>query len=89
MRSLSYWSHKTLESNKSESAKAKHTPNLKNVINATQKLWRQYHLSYDQTQYIVKEVRRALAVERSKVRKRVVARLSREEEQRLITHAYL
>jgi len=33
-------------------------------------------------------VRRALAIERTKIRKRVIARLSREEEARLITHAY-
>ena len=37
---------------------------------------------------MAKEVRHALAVERPKTRKRVVARLSREEETRLITHAY-
>jgi hypothetical protein len=53
------------------------------------KLWRQYHLTYDQTCYVAKEVQHALAVERPKMRKRVVARLSREEETRLITHAYL
>jgi integrase/recombinase XerD len=52
------------------------------------KLWRQYHLTYDQTRYVSKEVRHALAIERTKIRKRVIARLSREEEERLITHAY-
>src|SRR5712691_5579014 len=30
------------------SAKAKPAPSLRSVINATKKLWRQYHLSYDQ-----------------------------------------
>ena len=70
------------------SAKAKPVPGLKSVISATKKLWRQYHLTYDQTRYVAKEVRHALAVERPKMRKRVVARLSREEETRLITHAY-
>ncbi len=68
--------------------KAKSSSDLKSLIGATKKLWRQYHLSYDQTQYVVKEVRRALAVEHPKMRQRVVARLSREEETRLITHAY-
>jgi integrase/recombinase XerD len=58
------------------------------VIAATKKLWRQYHLTYDQTHYVAKEVRRALAIERPKQRKRVVARLSREEERQLIAHAY-
>jgi integrase/recombinase XerD len=70
------------------SAKAKSPPPLKSVIAATKKLWRQYHLSYDQTHYVAKEVRRALAIERPKTRKRVVARLSREEERKLIAHAY-
>src|SRR6266446_2353053 len=70
------------------SAKAKPTPSLRSVISATKKLWRQYHLTYDQTRYVSKEVRRALAIERTKIRQRVIARLSREEESRLITHAY-
>ena len=70
------------------SAKAKPAQSLRSVINATKKLWRQYPLTYDQTRYVAKEVRQALAVERPKTRKRVVARLSREEETRLITHAY-
>jgi integrase len=35
-----------------------------------------------------KEVRRALAIERPKTRKRVVARLSRDEERKLIAYAY-
>jgi integrase/recombinase XerD len=70
------------------SAKTKSSQSLRSVINATKKLWRQYHLTYDQTRYVAKEVRHALAVERPKMRKRVVARLSREEEARLITHAY-
>src|SRR5262245_64631678 len=70
------------------SAKAKTSQGLRRVINATKKLWRQYHLTYDQTRYVAKEGRHALAVERPKTRKRVVARLSREEETRLIMHPY-
>jgi integrase/recombinase XerD len=70
------------------SAIAKSSLSLKAVIAATKKLWRQYHLTYDQTHYVAKEVRRALAIERPKTRKRVVARLSREEERKLIAHAY-
>jgi integrase/recombinase XerD len=73
---------------RTHSAKAKSSPGLKAVIAATKKLWRQYHLTYDQTHYVAKEVRRALALERPKTRKRVVARLSRDEERRLIGHAY-
>jgi integrase/recombinase XerD len=70
------------------SANAKSSPSLLPVIAATKKLWRQYRLTYDQTHYVAKEVRRALAIERPKTRKRVVARLSREEERKLIAHAY-
>jgi integrase/recombinase XerD len=70
------------------SAKAKTPQGLRSVINATKKLWRQHHLTYDQTRYVAKEVRHALAIERTKIRQRVIARLSREEEARLITHAY-
>src|SRR5215211_831568 len=73
---------------RTHSAKAKSLPDLTSVIAATKKLWRQYHLTYDQTHYVAKEVRRALALERPKTRKRVVARLSREEERQLIAHAY-
>jgi integrase/recombinase XerD len=70
------------------STKTKSSPSLLPVIAATKKLWRQYHLTYDQTHYVAKEVRRALAIERPKTRTRVVARLSREEERQLIAHAY-
>jgi integrase/recombinase XerD len=73
---------------RTKSAKAKTPPEFKSVINATKRLWRQYHLDYDQTAYVVKEVRRALGIEYPKMRKRAVVRLSREEETQLITHAY-
>jgi integrase/recombinase XerD len=72
---------------RTHSAKAKSSLDLKSVI-ATKKLWRQYHLTYDQTHDVAKEVRRALTIERPKSRTRVVARLSREEERQLIAHAY-
>jgi hypothetical protein len=39
-------------------------------------MWRQYYLTYDQTHYVAKEVRRALTIERPKSRNQVVARLS-------------
>jgi integrase/recombinase XerD len=54
----------------------------------TLKLWRRYHLTYDQTRYVAKAVRRALALERPPTRQRVIARLSRAEEERLIGQAY-
>jgi integrase/recombinase XerD len=70
------------------SANAKSAENLQPLIAATTKLWRAHHLTYDQARYVAKAVRRALALERPKQRQRVVARLSREEERRLISHAY-
>lgn len=70
------------------SEKAQSPADLLSLITATTKLWRQHHLTYDQTRYVAKAVRRALAVEPPKTRQRVVARLSRDEEARLITHAY-
>jgi integrase/recombinase XerD len=70
------------------SAKAKPDDGLKSLISATTKLWRSQHLTYDQARYVAKEVRRALTLERPKQRKRVVARLSRDEERRLISYAY-
>jgi integrase/recombinase XerD len=70
------------------SPKAKSPQDLTALIAATKKLWRPYHLTYDQARYVAKEVRRALALARPKQRKRVVARLSRDEERRLVSHAY-
>ena len=68
--------------------KAKSDADLQAAIKATQKVWRRYHLTYDQTRYIAKETRRALDLERSKTRARVIERLSQDEERRLIDAAY-
>ncbi len=70
------------------STKTKSEPSLKPLITATAKLWRKYHLTYDQARYVGKEARKALGVKRIKVRKRAIQRLSRDEEQRLIQRAY-
>ena len=67
---------------------AQSDPALQAVIQATWRLWRRHHLSYDQTRYVAKSVRRALALERPKVRTRVIERLAREDERRLIDTAY-
>jgi integrase/recombinase XerD len=69
-------------------AKAKATKSLKSLVAETTRLWRKHHLTYDQARYVTKEVRKALEIERTKVRKRVVDRLSRDEERRLIQVAY-
>jgi integrase/recombinase XerD len=70
------------------SAKAKPPNSLQELISATTKLWRKHHLTYDQSRYLSKEVRKALGIERVRTRKRIVQRLSRDEEQRLIQRAY-
>ena len=70
------------------SAKAKSQNSLKELFSATIRLWRKHHLTYDQARYVSKEVRTTLRIERVKSRKRVVQRLSRDEEQRLIQQAY-
>jgi len=61
---------------------------LKKLIAATVKLWRKYHLTYDQAGYVGKEIRRELKIKRVKTRKNVIVRLSRDEEQKLIGQAY-
>lgn len=70
------------------SRKAKPENTLKALISATTKLWRKHHLTYDQARYVSKEARKSLGIGRVKTRKRVVERLSRDEERRLIQHAY-
>jgi integrase/recombinase XerD len=73
---------------RTQSQKAKSDSNLQAVIQATQKLWRRHHLTYDQTRYVAKQVRRTLALERPQIRTRIIERLSRDEERRLIEAAY-
>ena len=70
------------------SPKTKSADALSPVIMDTIKLWRRAHLTYDQTRYVAKAARRALALTAPATRSRVVARLSREEERRLIAQAY-
>jgi hypothetical protein len=61
-------------------ATAKSSASLVPVTVAMKKLWHQDHLTYDETHDAAKEVPRVLPIERPKSRKRVVARLSREED---------
>lgn len=67
---------------------AKQPDDLRELIAATTKLWRKSHLTYDQARYVSKEVRKRLDIARVRTRKRVVDRLSRDEEGRLIKQAY-
>ena len=70
------------------SVKAQSPNRLKELIAAATKLWRKHYFTCDQARYLAKEVRKAPGIERFKTRERVINRLSREEEQRLIQQAY-
>jgi integrase/recombinase XerD len=61
---------------------------LAGVIRETTRLWRKHHLSYDQTKYVVEQVRRRIGLATPTHRPRTVERLDRAEVQRLIDHAY-
>ena len=61
---------------------------LNEVIRETVKLWRNHHLSYDQSRYVTLCVRRALDLQKPKARRRTVARLDRFAVERLIEAAY-
>ena len=61
---------------------------LDRVITDTLKLWRKHPLTDDQTRYVAKAVRQALTIARPSTRPRVIVRLSRAEEERLIGQAY-
>lgn len=70
------------------SEKTSETKQLKELITATTKLWRKYHLTYDQAGYVGKEVRRNLGIKRLNARKNLIHSLSRDEERKLIGQAY-
>lgn len=61
---------------------------LRDVATQTVKLWRKYHLTYDQSKHVVEQVRRKLKLEAPRERRRTVARLDRGEIERLIETAY-
>lgn len=61
---------------------------LKECINKTIKIWRRFHLDYNQISYITKEARKLLEVKRIKPSVVVVQRLSKEEIEKIINYAY-
>lgn len=63
-------------------------PELAAVIDQTVKLWRKHHLDYDQTKYVVEQVRQSLQLSSPKTRRRTVERLDRTEIERLLTAGY-
>src|SRR3954452_23291605 len=68
--------------------KAPSRTDLAAVIRETTRLWRKHHLSYDQTKYVVEQVRRRIRLTAPTNRPRTVERLDRAEVQRLIDYAY-
>jgi integrase/recombinase XerD len=69
-------------------AKAPSRTDLAGVIRETARLWREHHLGYDQTKYVVEQVRRRLDLTPPATRPRTVERLDRAEVERLIAAAY-
>jgi integrase/recombinase XerD len=61
---------------------------LDEVVRQTFRLWRKHHLGYDQTKYVVEQVRRRLTLEPPHTRNRTVARLEQSEVERLIQTTY-
>src|SRR5215471_18783169 len=61
---------------------------IREVAHQTAKLWRKYHLTYDQTKHVVERTRRALGLQSPQERRRTVDRLDRAEIERLIESAY-
>lgn len=61
---------------------------LASLIEATTKLWRKYRLSYDQSKYVVEQVRDNLHLEAPRERRRTIERLGHKEIETLIEAAY-
>ena len=69
-------------------AKAQSSNDLTAVITQTLRLWRKAHLNYDQTKYVVEQVRRQLQLDPPRTRQRSVERLDMAEVERLIQSSY-
>lgn len=68
--------------------KAKKDNKFEEVISATVKLWKKHHLSYQNTKYVIEQVRKILGLKQEKRKLNTVERLSHEESQKLIQTAY-
>lgn len=69
-------------------ARARSSTALADLITQTLRLWRKAHLDYDQTKYVVEQVRRRLHLDPPRTRRRSVERLDRAEVERLIQRSY-
>jgi len=61
---------------------------LAEIGKQTARLWRKYHLDYDQTKHVVEQARKDLRLMPPKQRRRTVDRLDQHEVRRLIDAAY-
>jgi integrase/recombinase XerD len=55
---------------RSQNTQAKSLPGLTEVLRETTKLWRKHHVAYDQSRYVVAQVRRALQLSAPRERRR-------------------
>lgn len=62
---------------------------MRDIATQTTKLWRKYHLTYDQSKHVVEQTRRKLGLEAPRERRRTVERLDPGEIERLIETAYM
>src|SRR3981081_3122603 len=69
-------------------AMARSRGDLEEVVRETTRLWRKHHLGYDQTKYVVEQVRRRLTLLPPGSRRRTVNRLDKIEVERLIQNTY-
>ena len=65
------------EKRRGQTAKAPSRTDLAGVVRGTARLWRKHHLGYDQTKYVVEQVRRRLGLTPPASRPRIVERLDR------------
>lgn len=61
---------------------------LAETVAETVRIWRKHHLGYDQTKYVVEQVRRRLKLRPLGTRRRTVDRLDKPEVERLIRSTY-
>ena len=80
--------HRKAGKRRGQTAKAPSRTDLVGVVRQTAQLWRKGHLDYDQTKYVVEQVRRRLNLTPPVSRPRTVERLDRPEVERLIAAAY-
>lgn len=64
------------------------TANIQPAISAITKIFRKYHLNYDQIHYATKVARKNLDIQRNKNPKQKIDRLSKDDQTKLIQYAY-